>query len=343
MTMQKNIYVVLGMARSGTSVMARGLQALGVELGHSLLPPSQKWNAKGFFEDSEIVYQVNSRATKLLDCADGIVFAGEQAQRGVILDEVRSHAKELLKKRFQSTYHWAFKDPRTVKLMSFWQGVFTDLQLNEHYLIALRNPIESAQSYAALTRCDVEHALLLWFMHSLYAIEDTHRKKRVVVSYELLMQQPREQLQRIKQKLGIPDLVDSSEIDMFVNQFLDKNLQHYTADDVTLVTHTALPVVPLCLRLHRMMLQLAKDELAFEDEAFSETWRDLKHDFALIYPIYQYIDQLLKKNKQQERMLRTMMKSIPWKLLYPLRFVDNLLRKYRRESKFKRRLAKSYG
>lgn len=340
---KKNIYVVLGMARSGTSVMTRGLQALGVHLGATLVPPSQKWNPKGFFEDNEIVHSVNARATALLDCADGIVFAGQQQQLSPLLDDVRAHATGLLRERFQTTQNWGFKDPRTVKLMNFWQHIFADLQLNEHYLIALRNPLESAQSYSKLARCDMEMALLLWFMHSLYAIEDTHNKKRLVVSYELLMQQPREQLMRIKQKLDIPDLADSSEIDVFVNEFIDKGLRHYTAEEVNLTTNPVIAVVPLCLRLHRLMLQLAKDEICFEDEAFYEAWRDLKHDFAVIYPIYTYVDKLLKKNKQQERSLRSVAKSIPWRLLYPLRLVDDFLRAQRKKNKLKRRLAKSYG
>lgn len=340
---QNNIYVVLGMARSGTSVMARALQALGVDLGNEFVPTDIKWNAKGFFEDNEIVYGVNSRATALLDCADGIIFAGQEQQLSAGMDDIRERAVSLVKSRFQSTRHWAFKDPRTVKIMTFWQRIFSDLQLNEHYLIAVRNPIESAQSYAALARCDVEHALLLWFMHSMYAIEDTQQKNRVVVSYELLMQQPREQLQRIKQKLNIPDLVDQSEIELFTNQFLDKSLQHYATDDLRLVMHEALPVVPLCIRLYRIMLQLARDELAFDSEAFYEAWRDLKRDFAQIYPIYQYLDKILKKNKQQERTLRSMTRSIPWKMLYPLRWISDRLRSYRKKNKFRRRLAKLYA
>lgn len=47
--MGKRIVVVLGMHRSGTSAVARGLKALGVELGEHLMPPAANNNEKGFF------------------------------------------------------------------------------------------------------------------------------------------------------------------------------------------------------------------------------------------------------------------------------------------------------
>lgn len=56
--MNKEMYVVLGVTRSRTSVITRGLQALGVTLGDKLHPASS-WNPKGFWEDDELVYKIN--------------------------------------------------------------------------------------------------------------------------------------------------------------------------------------------------------------------------------------------------------------------------------------------
>jgi len=46
--------LIVGMHRSGTSVLARGLQALGVSIGDNLLPGNE-WNPKGYFEHADIV------------------------------------------------------------------------------------------------------------------------------------------------------------------------------------------------------------------------------------------------------------------------------------------------
>jgi hypothetical protein len=53
-TRGKSIIVVLGMHRSGTSAITRGLMVLGVELGDHLMPPAPNDNDKGFFEDIDV-------------------------------------------------------------------------------------------------------------------------------------------------------------------------------------------------------------------------------------------------------------------------------------------------
>lgn len=48
------IVVVLGMHRSGTSVIARGLQVLGVDLGEKLIGGIAGNNEKDLWQDAEI-------------------------------------------------------------------------------------------------------------------------------------------------------------------------------------------------------------------------------------------------------------------------------------------------
>jgi len=55
---EKNIYVILGFSRCGTSVIARSLKTLSIDLGNKLIPPRNKWNPTGFFEDKEIVHDM---------------------------------------------------------------------------------------------------------------------------------------------------------------------------------------------------------------------------------------------------------------------------------------------
>src|ERR1700682_5117712 len=50
----QRIVVVLGMHRSGTSAITRGLRLLGVELGNCLLPPDKDINDTGYWEDIDL-------------------------------------------------------------------------------------------------------------------------------------------------------------------------------------------------------------------------------------------------------------------------------------------------
>src|SRR5665647_3705297 len=50
----QKLIVVLGMHRSGTSAVTRGLQVMGVGLGDRLMPGLEGNNAKGFWEDIDL-------------------------------------------------------------------------------------------------------------------------------------------------------------------------------------------------------------------------------------------------------------------------------------------------
>ena len=52
--MKPRLIVVLGMHRSGTSLITRSLAAIGANFGNNLIPP-QPDNDKGFWEDSDII------------------------------------------------------------------------------------------------------------------------------------------------------------------------------------------------------------------------------------------------------------------------------------------------
>src|SRR5579862_2296745 len=188
----KNIYVVLGMARSGTSAIARGLQALGIELGAHLTRGDAAWNAKGFYEDTDIVYSINRSVLEALNYSWlSATQIEQQYQQSDALNHLKTAATHLLQKRIGKSEHYGFKDPRTSLILPFWQSIFQQLELDDHYVIALRNPLASAYSYQKVSGVDIEEGLMLWLMHLIPAIDGTHGKKRVLVSYDLMLQNPR--------------------------------------------------------------------------------------------------------------------------------------------------------
>jgi hypothetical protein len=63
----RRIVVVLGMHRSGTSAIARGVKALGVDLGTRLMAPAAGNNDRGFWEDVDIS-RLNGRVLAALGC-----------------------------------------------------------------------------------------------------------------------------------------------------------------------------------------------------------------------------------------------------------------------------------
>ncbi|HSW93263.1 MAG TPA: hypothetical protein VLJ15_02785 [Gammaproteobacteria bacterium] len=344
MQQQKNIFVVLGVARSGTSAIVRGLKALGIDLGAHMTPGNEKWNAKGFFEDTDIVYNIHGAIFSALHFAPyGMQALSEAEQTDACLAPIREAAIQLLQNRFLKTDYWGFKDPSTVKLLAFWQSIFREMHIQENYIIALRNPLAMAESYQHVTGSDIEVGLLLWLMHLIPAVENTHGKKRIVINYERLLEHPDLQLERIRTTFALPELSDLTARETYTEDFLDKKLHRHARHDPDLVSHPAMGIAPLCTRVWHLLMKVATDALNFEHPVFQSEWQTILLELEQIKPVYDYLDRLLKNNHQLKKNLRDIHKSVLWKMLYPLRRVDSTFRKRRQAARLKKRLSKAYG
>src|SRR5579883_2158824 len=136
---QKNVYTVLGAGRSGTSAIASGLNALGIDFGNKLKQGDNEWNPKGFWEDLEISHKINRGAVNALQYSwKDINEIDRLCQNNNALHEWKKMACDVLKQRMSTISHWGFKDPTTAKILPFWQDVFATLNVNDHYVIALR-------------------------------------------------------------------------------------------------------------------------------------------------------------------------------------------------------------
>lgn len=342
--MKKRVFVVLGMARSGTSAIAKALNVLGVDLGDKLLS-ARSVNPKGFYEDTEIMYGVNRRVISLLGnpWISSNPFADAQFKNNSELHLYKSKAVQLLQQRFATTQCWGFKDPRTVGILHFWQEIFTTLDVDDSYIITMRDPLSSASSNQKYMQTDIEVGLVQWMTALISAVDGTRGKNRVIISYDLMLENPRLQLERMHKTLAMTAAPDAQAMDEYANNFLDKKMRHHVFDKEDLRQHPAMAVAPLCLRMYDLLLRVARDEITFACEEFEFAWREIKNEFSLMYPVYQYLKKILAQNKELQREIRSINKSIPWKLVYPLRKIDNLLRARRRAAKTQKRLVQEYG
>ncbi len=339
--MTKHIYMVLGFARSGTSVITRGLKALGVDLGDKIIKPSDRWNPTGFFEDEEVIYNINAKVYEKLDQRiRGIPIINRDLFYHNDLSNLKNDAIHMLHQRFLNTNHWGFKNPSSTKIIPFWQTIFDAEKIQDHYIISLRNPLSSASSIAKLTKIDLETGLLLWLTHMIPAIDETMGRRCMVISYELLLQDPIAQLARMKSQLAIDNLHEDKE--SFTNQFLKKDLYHHRFNDHDLMNHSSIKMVPLCLKVYELLMQAATDQIELNSSEFMASWQIIKDEFEKYYPIYCYIDTLLRRNKENQLEIRKIHKSIIWKVIYPLRWLDNVLRALRKKRRTKKRLLTAY-
>lgn len=294
----KKIIIVLGMHRSGTSAIARGLQVMGVELGDRLMPPNQEVNAKGFWEDIdlnalniEMLHALESEWNYLtpLDSAN----VETLHNKGYFL-----RAVELIQQKIGNAPVFGLKDPRTAKLLPFWKEVFNYCRFDMCYVLALRHPLSVVRSLEKRDSLDRVASYVLWLEHVLFSLEHTVGCKRVIVDYDLLMQSAERELERIANRFDLP--IDPISLQSYEVEFLEDTLRHSVHDLNDLLLDSACP--PLVREVYKTLLCVASGVV--EDDASLQSNVELwMHEFERITPLLNLVDKLVKQNKTLDQNL----------------------------------------
>jgi len=222
---ESRIIIVLGMHRSGTSVITRALQALGVSLGDHLIGGVEGDNDKGFWEDLDF-HGMNERLLSKSGSAwDRLSKVDVQKFYGSEFASERIDAAAILKQKMYGVDVFAFKDPRTAVTLPFWQCVLEDMGIEPTYVVAVRNPMEIAASLSRRDGFDQVKSLQLWLKHTYSAVKHTEGLQRVIVRYEDVVDDPETQLSRIARALDLKMPSAGSEaMQTYTKEFLDPAL-----------------------------------------------------------------------------------------------------------------------
>jgi hypothetical protein len=221
----RNGICVLGMHRTGTSLVAGMLGILGMELGpdEDMMPATQD-NPKGYWEQSSIT-NLNDA---LLEAFGGTWDAPPQLPAGwetsPHLEPMRSTAKAALHERFAEAKVWGWKDPRNSLTLPFWQRLVPGLR----YVICVRNPIDVAESLRAREGEDppIEHHLGNWLRYTASALEHTSGRPRLVLLFEDLLRDPDRTLRALAKFAGQESQLRRSTVKKRMNEFRDPSLAY---------------------------------------------------------------------------------------------------------------------
>ena len=258
------------MHRSGTSALARGLQMLGVYLGNDFISPKPD-NPTGYWEDRNI-FEINERLLAVFGLKWEEVSLIDDARWGEPgIEALRTEAVAYLKSQFVSHPLWGFKDPRTIRLLPFWRSVLGVLEVDESYLLVIRNPRSVANSLIRRHGMDAVTAHLLWLVYVVPNLSMIANRPFIVADYDLVMADPRLELERIAQGLKIPSTdARKAGIDQFAGDFLDPTLRHsfFNVSDFEL----DLNLPPLTREAYLWLRSLATDRTATDSPRFWAAW-----------------------------------------------------------------------
>lgn len=228
--------LIIGPHRSGTSLLARGLLCSGWSIGSTLIQANQD-NPKGFFENASIV-ALNDAMLSELGLAWDCMGAFDSSLCDALNTQTwRDRAIEVLDKEYDKADGIVIKDPRLSLLAPFWDNVLRHKGFHPSYILAIRHPLESAQSQAArheakpdqhFTGSRTSEGIHLWVTYLHSALTMLARVGGFVVDYPRLLNQPDTVLRSLAEALDLQ--MPNSQISEFAEKFVSRSLRHHEVD-----------------------------------------------------------------------------------------------------------------
>jgi len=284
--------VVLGAGRSGTSLITRAVQALGVDLGDRLRKGSGK-NPTGFFEDRDLLEQTQ-RLKRLLGVRGHSVrlIEAEEWSRPEI-EALKAETAEIIRRRFGDHPLWGFKHGRTIRFLPFWEDVFARLDLDVRYVLALRNVLSVARSRGKMNprRGAQEKSDLEWLANVVPYFRLAARRPLAVLDYDRLLADAPAELHRIRETLGLPVGHESDRaIRDFAEGFIRPDMRHthFSIDDVVRNER----VHPLVRDAYAWLDRLARGEIDLRNQEFQQDWVRIERSVYELAPVLRHVDSV---------------------------------------------------
>lgn len=285
MSVRPKAIVILGMHRSGTSLLAKTIKSLGVYIGRDeqMISPRED-NPEGFWEHSEIVDIHEKLLSSLSSSWDTTQPLPSEWWLSEDLLSYRSKIKDIVTTNFSNRAIWGFKDPRTCLLLPLWKSIFQELNIEPVYMICLRNPLNVAASLQKRDRFTNEKSMALWTLYVMSSLYYTIDERRIVVSYDRLLEQPVETGETISHFLNIP--YNGAERDL-MSSLPNRGLRHGNYSSSELWQSQTVP------SLVKQIYQLG---LSGENECNSNS-TDINASITRIYEVLEQSVQLMNHER----------------------------------------------
>ncbi len=229
--------IVVGVGRSGTSALTRVLSLLGAALPQNIMPPGPI-NETGFWEPAwgaalhdEMLSGVGS-SFDALNLPTEAWFETPQAANYV------GKIKEIVRREYGYAPLIIVKDPRISLLFPLWSRALSELNIVCKPIIAVRNPMEVAQSlcrasepHGAGEDWHVDRGGLMALRFNVSAERWTRSHTRAFCHFNDLLGDWRGAARRLGAELGVAWPNWSNETEIAIDAFLRSSRRHHVASD----------------------------------------------------------------------------------------------------------------
>ena len=215
------ITIVLGMHRSGTSVVAGILHFNKVIMGtyETFWPRPLPQNPKGFYENYEF-RKINDIILSNVD------YDTKHYKTKIPIpktsEKIKTKMIKIIQKYELDFDKWGWKDPRTCLTISNWIEILKEIGLIQEVKIIFvsRKSISVARSLKKRNQLPLSHGLSLWKTYTERAINfsELNNIPTLYLSFEGILESPEIHCEKLFEFLSQP--FDDS----IINNFIDKNI-----------------------------------------------------------------------------------------------------------------------
>jgi hypothetical protein len=227
----REITLVIGMHRSGTSLCAHMLSVMGLDMADQVAPDGS--NPRGHWERAEIVAR-HDEILRLFgrdwyDERHGFAlppgwWADPRVRR------CRDAIEEFLAPRLARQPRIGLKDPRTARLLPMWSEICRDLGATPRFVLCLREPGQVMRSLGARDEIAPGDAELRWLAYNAHAVEGIGSRPVAVIPYDEWFPEPARNLGRLIALLGLPWDPADPLLARAAAEIVDAGLRHDTME-----------------------------------------------------------------------------------------------------------------
>jgi hypothetical protein len=203
MMSERQVILILGMHRSGTSVLTRTLALCGADLPKSTCSITEITRDTHWEPDlivrmhDEQLLEPEGRRWRDID------WVPKTRLESGDMGPLRARLVSAFREEFGNSTLPVFKDPRLCRLLPLWLPIIRELGATPSAVMLVRSPLEVAASLRARDRMPARHALWLWLRHFLEAERDSRALPRCWVSYEQVLENWRSVVERTGHQLAV--------------------------------------------------------------------------------------------------------------------------------------------
>ena len=297
----KDVIIVIGMHRCGTSTISGILSLAGYKVGNN---PQETdfFNQKGYFENIRFGIFNNDVLSALGGSWCDTLRIPQNTWYYPSANSFREQLQTIINEEFANESAILIKDPRISVLLPLYCEVFHRMSIIPRFIINFRDPLEVAVSLKMRNNLSMASSFAIWMDHLLKAERFTRNYPRVLLFYNDILKDPIASLQLVLRTFSGRSEINP-ELTHAVHSFVAPELKHNSRE--TLIP-SEIPADVTALFDQLLLNRLSGTDPEFRramDEMYNR-FLIAEHPFTGLYEKLEVMLQTVSKEKDRVLFLR---------------------------------------